>query len=578
MKLRTKMFLIYTLIAIIPVLVVGCYSYIRWRSYITEQVSTYSANISHNAIEQSNNTLDRIKRTLNFITYYSDNDDFSIIEILSEFSDAPGDYTSYDVLQASKRTESIFSNLMNTDTDLQGIYLITPSGLILGTSNDQSSQIDARHDCRSDTWYLQTIALNSKYYIASDVGDALFTDSNPSIYIARSIYDVYSHKFLGVILIDLNPEALDLDNLITIPDLALLSISNTQTGEVLYSNVDQLDDATNVVYDDHPQQIALHMTPLELSIAFCDDTLYNQYNPALVVIALLVVIFCLAILLSMQYITRRITFPIERLSRVMKHQQSGTQFVNPYVGRRDEIGTLYREYGNMLEEINASIRRDYQNRILVLDAQMKALEARINSHFLFNTLESINSMAELEDNHDIAVMSLALGDMFRYAIKTPSELVTLADEIKHVEDYVSIQRIRFSDQFRLIKEIPPDLERLSVLKLILQPLVENALYHGLNYCTSGDAITISARREEGLLHITVADNGVGIAPDALAALRDSLEEESAITEIGKRTGQSIGLRNIHSRIRLYYGEIYGLAIESREGGGTAITITIPVKE
>lgn len=576
MKLRTKMFLVYSVVAIIPILAIGYYSYSRWQASVSEQIRTYSSTIIHNAVEQSNNTLDRINRTLDFMTYYSDDSESSIIEILSEFADGPVNYSSYDILQAGKRTNSIFGNLMYANSSIRGIYLITPDGLILGTSNDQTSSINPNHDCRSDYWYQETLSLKGQHYISTITSDDLFTDKNPSIYLSRSIYDVYSHKFLGVILLDLNPEILNLDSLTAIPDLALLFIENTKTGETLYSNVDSLK-TNETQYTDDMQKFELNLEPLELSISFHYDTLYAQYNPMRMVILLMIFVFAAGVLISLYLITGKITFPLERLSRVMKHQRkNGLKFVSPYMGRTDEIGTLYNEYSHMLDEINEGIRRDYQNRLIVLDAQMKALEARINSHFLFNTLESINSMAELADNKEIATMSLALGDMFRYAIKTPGEIVTLTDELKHVDDYASIQLIRFNGKFRLKKNIPPALLSCPVLKLILQPLVENALFHGLNYCTTGDLITISAVQENLLLHISVSDNGVGMNPETLAMLRSTLMNQNSFSEIGHHSGQSIGLGNIHARIQLYYGKQYGLSIASAENIGTRITITIPI--
>ena len=123
--------------------------------------------------------------------------------------------------------------------------------------------------------------------------------------------------------------------------------------------------------------------------------------------------------------------------------QSGHTLIQStrYLNRTDEIGTLYNEYNAMVESLNAAVKQDYQDKLVLLDAQMKSLEARINSHFLFNTLEAINSIAELEDNESIATMSLALGNMFRYTLKTQSELVTVQDELDHVNDYVTIQTI-----------------------------------------------------------------------------------------------------------------------------------------
>ena len=192
------------------------------------------------------------------------------------------------------------------------------------------------------------------------------------------------------------------------------------------------------------------------------------------------------------------------------------------------------------------------------------------------TLESINSMAELDDNEQIATMSLALGNMFRYTIKTESEVVTLRDELRHVHDYVSIQLIRFSNKFRLELDIPERILEEKVLKLILQPIVENSFYHGLNYCTAGDRITIRGARENSTLLLSVSDNGQGMRREKLEELNVKLQEEASFTELGHRTRQSIGLKNIHSRVELYYGKGYGLHISSTPGEGSTITIKLPV--
>jgi two-component system sensor histidine kinase YesM len=576
MKLRHKMFLIYSLVAVIPVIVIGYYSYWRWQQYTAEQITTYSSTLVANATEQANRTLDSIDRTLDFLTYYSDQEDTSVVEILSEFSGGPDTYTAYDIFRAGKRTDAIFSNLMYTNDMLKGIYLIAPDGMILGTSDGADSRINVNHDCRQDLWYKQTTELNGAHYLSTFTSDNLFIDQSPSLYLARCVYDVYSHKFLGTMLLDLDPDLLNLDSLATIPDLTLLSISNTKTGEVLYSNADKLN-TNKVQYTDNRHKSKLNLEPLELSITFHYKTLYSQYNPTGVIILTLIIMFIVGELLTLYLVTKSLTFPLERLSRVMSHQhKNGLKFISPYLNRTDEIGMLYQEYSNMLNEISQSIKKNYRDRLIVLDSQMKALEARINSHFLFNTLESINSMAELSDNENIATMSLALGNMFRYSIKTNSELVTLGEELNHVDDYVSIQTIRFSGRFRLVKTISPDLMDQKVLKLILQPLVENALYHGLNYCTTGNEIKVIANKSAGLLHISVVDNGVGMDEATLKQLHELLAEESAFTDMGKRNGRSIGLKNIHTRIQLYYGKDYGLNITSKKGEGTNITITIPL--
>ena len=576
MKLRTKMFLIYSILAIIPMMVIGIYSYSRWKSCTSDQIRSYSSTLTDNAIEQSNRTLENINHTMDFMTYYSGDSDLTVVDILSSFSTKKKNLTPFSIYQTKKKADSILSNLMYSNNYLNGIYLVTTGGSIFGTHDERYSRINASHDCSKDRWYQTTVSLNGKYYIGTVTSDDLFIDKEPSIYLSHAVFDVYSHEFLGIILLDMNPALLNLDNITTIPDLALMYITNKTTGETLYSNVDKID-TKDKLYADNMHKQSLNLEPLELSISFDYDTLYDQYNPAGVILLAMISIFLIGEIISMYLVTKNLTFPIERLSRIMRHQRkNGFRFASPYMGRKDEIGVLYNEYAQLLETLNDSIKKNYRNRLISLDSQMKALEARINSHFLFNTLESINSMAELADNEDIATMSLALGDMFRYSIKTKSELVTLADELKHVDDYISIQTLRFGGRFRLVKDIPQELMTRSVLKLILQPLVENALYHGLNYCATGDTITISARQETSLLYISVTDNGTGMKPEVLRSIRDLLEEETAFTELGHRQGQSIGLKNIHTRIRLYYGEKYGLTVASCENAGTTITLTIPV--
>ena len=287
----------------------------------------------------------------------------------------------------------------------------------------------------------------------------------------------------------------------------------------------------------------------------------------------------IGIILTARVLSANLTQPIEHLSRKMakqdgRHLSTSSQYLN----RTDEVGTLYNEYNAMIDELNASIKRDYQDKLIALDAQMKSLEARINSHFLFNTLESINSIAEIEDSERISTMSLALGNMFRYSIKTPSELVAIEDELKNVHDYICIQQIRFDHKFHVNIDISKDMYSLKVLKLILQPLVENSLYHGLNYCTTGDTINIIGCLKENYIYLNVNDNGQGMPNETLQALNTRLLEEATFTELGHRTKHSIGLKNIQTRIELYYGRGYGLTITSQRNEGTQIQIKVPILE
>ena len=458
---------------------------------------------------------------------------------------------------------------------ISGIYIFTPTDVVFSCSYD-GSVLNSHYDPTGQKWYRDTLALDGQFYISPLTDRKMFRESKDSIFFALSVKDVYSHKFLGVVLVDCKPEILDLSTVNTLPDSALLYITNKENGVVLYSNIDDMP-ADFSTSNREVKKSDLTLDTLELTATFNYDSLYREFS--ITGFLLLVLAFaCACVYLILAYIvTKNLIRPVEALSRTMSRQDNHSlTFSSPYLNRTDEIGTLYNEYSNMLEQLNASIKRDYQDKLIILDAQMKSLEAWINSHFLFNTLESINSMAELDDNEQIATMSLALGNMFRYTIKTESEVVTLRDELRHVHDYVSIQLIRFSNKFRLELDIPERILEEKVLKLILQPIVENSFYHGLNYCTAGDRITIRGARENSTLLLSVSDNGQGMRREKLEELNVKLQEEASFTELGHRTRQSIGLKNIHSRVELYYGKGYGLHISSTPGEGSTITIKLPV--
>lgn len=575
MKLRTKVFLIFISVAIIPLLVITGIAYSRYVDTTNQRMDALSSNIFANAEDELNDTLDTIKRSAGLFTFYSDGD-FSIVENLKNFADPETAHSSYEILKANQNTKFVCQNVLYSYNYIYGLYVFTPSGVVLEHQNSQNGSIVSDYNPKDKQWYRDTVKLQGSLYISAVKNHDMFSGKRKSVFFAQSLYDVYTHEFLGVLVIDCNPVLFDISNVITLPEIILFNLEDKNTGSILYTNEDTVASdfsaSKKKTYSD-----TLELENLRLTAVIDYDALFKEYNFTGFLILAACLICIVGILLVSTYLSRSLTQPIEHLSRKMsrqdgRHLTTSTQ----YLQRTDEIGTLYNEYNNMIEELNTSIKRDYQDKLIALDAQMKSLEARINSHFLFNTLESINSMAELEDNEQIATMSLALGNMFRYSIKTQSELVTIADELKHVKDYVSIQSIRFDNKFHVNILVPDDILANKVLKLMLQPLVENALYHGLNYCTTGDTIEILGRLEDGLIYLNVNDNGKGMSQETLENLQKKLLEEANFTELGHRNKQSIGLTNIHTRIELYYGRGYGLTLKSIENSGTQIEIKIPV--
>jgi two-component system sensor histidine kinase YesM len=229
----------------------------------------------------------------------------------------------------------------------------------------------------------------------------------------------------------------------------------------------------------------------------------------------------------------------------------------------------------MIEKIDTLIKDKYQTQLIVMDAEMKALESQINSHFLYNTLESINSIAEIEGIDRISIMTKALGDMFRYSIKTDSELVYLEEELKHINDYMVIQKIRYNNKIDAEFNIPEDLLKCKILKLILQPIVENAICHGLEYKKGSGILRINAFIEGPNIIFEILDDGIGIPAEQLSNMQRVLNEPPQFEKLGRRDKRGIGIANVNSRIKLYYGKEYGLTVSSKQNVGTCIQITVP---
>jgi two-component system, sensor histidine kinase YesM len=165
--------------------------------------------------------------------------------------------------------------------------------------------------------------------------------------------------------------------------------------------------------------------------------------------------------------------------------------------------------------------------------------------------------------------------MFRYSINTGKEIVPLSSEIDHVKNYIYIQKLRFKDRFDVIFDIEENLKNNKMIKLVLQPLVENALHHGIESKKKKCIITLSAKMVNGNIEIVVEDTGVGMDENQLQNLRESLNEEILHAEVDSLAQRSIGIKNVHARIRLYFGENYGLSIDSRKEEWTRVTVTIP---
>ncbi|NBD24932.1 cache domain-containing sensor histidine kinase [Paenibacillus glycinis] len=257
------------------------------------------------------------------------------------------------------------------------------------------------------------------------------------------------------------------------------------------------------------------------------------------------------------------------LKKKMRLVQEGVLNVEVQSAIPDEIGELADSFNHMVKRIRLLVQEQYQNGKEIKNLELKALQAQINPHFLYNTLEMINWKAIDNDVPDIAVISQSLAKFYKLSLNKGKDIVAVEDEINHIRAYVQIQNLRFDNKIKLDVRVAPELYACDILKLILQPLVENAIIHGILEARNSQegTITVTGRLERGEIVLTVRDDGVGMPSEQAESL---LAGGIADPDV-----QGYGIRNIDHRIKLCYGQEYGLAYRSSPGDGTEVEIRIP---
>ncbi|WP_052487907.1 cache domain-containing sensor histidine kinase [Gordoniibacillus kamchatkensis] len=270
--------------------------------------------------------------------------------------------------------------------------------------------------------------------------------------------------------------------------------------------------------------------------------------------------------------TRSIVMPIGTLRKLMKRAEAGDLSVRFEAAGFDEIGHLGRSFNNMIVEIRKLIELVYEEQKSKREAELRVMQAQIKPHFLYNTLDTIQWMAQERKADDIVVMIMALTNLFRIGLSKGKETITVKEEIEHIQSYLFIQKARYEAKLNYDIRVDADVELESVIKLTLQPLVENAIYHGIKARRGEGRIQIEVKRLGGKLYMSVVDNGAGIAPERLAKLQARLAGEAAAAD---EEQQGFGLFNVHERIRLVYGDAYGLKLFSTAGEGTKVEVWYP---
>ncbi|WP_027295752.1 cache domain-containing sensor histidine kinase [Robinsoniella sp. KNHs210] len=313
-------------------------------------------------------------------------------------------------------------------------------------------------------------------------------------------------------------------------------------------------------FNDWQVVITSDMSDMQIRMENVHKTIYTIITSAVIITILIIM-----------YLSAKITYPLKFMANQMENinYDNLTKKIHPADSYK-EINQLYNGYNQMLNRIENLIDSVYFERLRQKEAHFEALQSKINPHFLYNTLQSIYSLAILERHSDVQIVTIALSDMLEYITYDNSDQIPFSEELAYIHNYLEIQKRRYSNKFIIEYHIEKDAELCLINKLLIQPIVENAINHGFSQLTANGQLIISANILNGMLTIEITDNGKGIDSDILELLTKQMNAPQK-----DEKHKSIGLSNIQERIHLKYGPGYGVTVHSKKGFGTKVILKIP---
>ena len=410
-----------------------------------------------------------------------------------------------------------------------------------------------------------------------------FEKSDGNIYLTRIINDIDTFNEVGLLVIQVHmaPMKHDYASLSSkiFDEIYLLDAEDnmvfSSSDEVI--NVEILDrsEESGVFYEDDSKERMISYRRIEnpdwvVVTAISKDALLEDVNQF--TRYAFMVFVPLAVLLSMFTIfeSMHMVESIDKIVSGMKDVGVGKKHVNIEVDRGDEIGFLADSFNDMSNEIESLVENIYEEQLTRKETEIKALQAQINPHFLYNTLETINWHAQLKGAPEISHMVTALSSIMEATIGRDNKLITFRDEMKYIENYISIMTYRYEGRLVFNKNIDPSIMNIKIPRLILQPIVENSINHGIGQTTTRGEINITAKKKNDHIVIEVCDNGKGMNEAAL--------EEVMLKINGDHDSKSIGLENVNKRLKLFYGDAYGIRVMSELNKFTKVVMIIPEKK
>lgn len=492
--------------------------------------------------------------------------------------------------EARDRILSQFETILDSRSDILNLGIIAENGRMLINNGQHLTNQDL--DIHSQEWYTNALEGRESVYLTSSHVQHIISGERPwVITLSRGIRNKEmgtGQEKEGVFFIDLNYSA--------ISELC----DQSMVGNQGYAFI--VDADGNIVY--HPQQQQLYnelqtenidlvmnagsdivtwgdgINKKMYSISRSEKTgwtvvdcvrveeLLRRSNEAQSIYVLVAIGLMAVALFFSRFVAKSITLPIQRLCDSMERVQEGDFSVSDIVvDSENEIGSLTKSFNVMTQRIHELMAQNIREQEAKRKSELKALQSQINPHFLYNTLDSIIWMAEGKKNEEVVLMTASLARLLRQSISNEDELVSIGQEIEYARGYLTIQKMRYKDKLEFWIEVEPSILNIRLIKLVLQPVIENAIYHGLKYKESRGLLLVKGFMKNGNAVLQVIDDGVGMDQETL----DHIYERHKVDY----HSNGVGIYNVQKRLQLYYGNEYGIVYESKPGEGTTATITIP---
>lgn len=556
-KLRYKLAIIYSMFCFLPVMLLFWLSFLQMRSIIGDKEKMNLQSYLQQSVSSMDRTLDGYNSLSDYIAF-----DRTLAEVFSMEYGTP--YEQYE--QLTQKVDPILRSSSYFHGGMQRITIYTDNGMV-----KHDTTVAPVSEIEETDWYQKTLEHPGLNWFVNYQEKTLFS--------ARKLSFSGVREGVNILYMDVDYQKLFTPYAETLISECGLYITD-QEGKLVFeeSRFSGKNQSYDLTYSEFLEQRNRGSTDYTILCEESNTTgwtvwLYQPVGLAgeamrpIGVMAGVTILICIFAAVLAYFITSgMVSGRIERLTCLMQEVQEGSMDMQVGSDDRDEIGMLYRGFGSMMKRIRTLINEVYLGKITQKEAELKALQAQINPHFLYNTLSLINWKALAAGEEDISRMTLAMSTFYRTALNRGRNVLQVEAELSNTRAYLEIQSMLHDGNFDYEIEVQPEILQCESLNLILQPLVENAIHHGIEEKTDGRGkISVRGWKEDNCVWFMVEDNGVGM-------------EQKVADKILTMESKGYGVRNVDERIRLCYGEKYAMKVESVVGKGTKMTIHFPAKQ